>query len=103
MYSLAGSAITLGTGSRLDSGDFAGRSRRLSRGFCGGSVGVFTVVVMPSSCLQREVLVGFSGHTCDSEHIMSADCVRPVRAVRDGASDVGSSFVCLKWHSVPIQ
>ena len=100
----------IGIGSRLDSGDFAGLSRGFRGAFAaafawlrGSSVGVFTVVVMPPSWVQREVLVGLSGHTCDSKHIMSADCVRCVRGVRDGTSDVGSSFVCLKWHSVPIQ
>lgn len=75
----------------------------LSRYSRRGSVGVLTVVAVSSSYLQHEVSVGLSGHICDSEHIMSADCVRRVRAVRDGTSDAGSSFACLKWHSVPIQ
>ena len=95
------SEITLGTGSRLDSGNFAG----LSRGFRGGSVGVLTVIAMAFLCGRRGVvvLVGLSGHTCGSEHSMSVDCVRRVRAVRNGASGEGSGFVCVRWRSVPIQ
>ena len=87
--------------SRLDSRRF--REAGLLRYSRRGSVGVLTVVAVSSSYLQHEVSVGLSGHICDSEHIMSADCVRRVRAVRDGTSDAGSSFACLKWHSVPIQ
>ena len=77
----------------------------LSRGFHGSSVGVLTAIAMAFLCCRRGVvvLVGLSGHTCGSEHSMSADCVGRVRAVRDGTSDAGSGFVCVRWRSVPIQ
>jgi len=68
-------------------------------------VGVLTVVAVAFLRCRRGVVVplGLSGHTCGSEHSMSADCVGRVRAVRDGTSDAGSGFVCVRWRSVPIQ
>ena len=55
-------------------------------------MGVLTVVAMAFLRCRRGVVVGLSGHTCGSGHSMSVDCVRRVRAVRDGASDAGSGY-----------
>ena len=68
-------------------------------------MGVLTVVAIAFLRCRRGVVVplGLSGHTCGSEHSMSVDCVRRVRAVRDGTSGEGSGFVCVRWRSVPIQ
>ena len=51
-------------------------------------MGVLTVVAIAFLRCRRGVVVplGLSGHTCGSEHSMSADCVGRVRAVRDGTS-----------------